>query len=264
MAITNCLNFGNPTRPEVYYQLREAIAGMGEACRALGTPVTGGNVSLYNESPSGAIYPTPVVGLVGIVDPVTNATQSAFSAVDDAIVLFGEPTAELGGSEYLATIHGIVAGAPPQCDLEAERRLIDAVLDAIGRGVVRSAHDVSDGGLAVAIAECCVGDIEGLVGAEVDVSAWASLPRMALLFGEGQGRVVISTPDAPAVLATAAAHGVPAKRIGTVRPKGAGLRVGAMTVEVDKLAQAFHNAIPSIMSGSAAAVAVAEEPLTTV
>ena len=264
MAITNCLNFGNPTRPEVYYQLREAIAGIGEACRALGTPVTGGNVSLYNESPSGAIYPTPIVGMVGIVDPVTNATGSAFSVVDDAIVLLGEPTDELGGSEYLATVHGIVAGAPPACVLDAERRLIDAVLDAIGRGVVRSAHDVSDGGMAVAIAECCVGDIERLLGAEIDLGAWASLPRMALLFGEGQGRIVLSTPDPAAVLATASKHGVPARRIGTVRPASAGLRIGAMAVEVHQLAKAFHESIPSIMSGSVAAIAVAEEPLTTV
>ncbi|HXB25539.1 MAG TPA: AIR synthase-related protein, partial [Gemmatimonadaceae bacterium] len=264
MAITNCLNFGNPTRPEVYYQLREAIAGMGEACRALGTPVTGGNVSLYNENPGGAIYPTPVVGMIGIVDPVTNATPSTFGCLEDAIVLFGEPTAELGGSEYLATIHGLVAGAPPACDLEAERKLIDAVLDAIGRGIVRSAHDVSDGGLAVALAECCVADIEALKGAELDLGPWAKLPRNALLFGEGQGRVVISTPDPAAVLAVAGAHGVPAKRIGTVRAKTAGFRINAMLIEVEKLAQAFHDAIPSIMSGSAAAVAVAEEPLTTV
>src|SRR5262249_26277393 len=162
--------------------LREAIAGMGEACRALGTPVTGGNVSLYNESPSGAIYPTPIIGMVGIVEPVTNATPSAFSVVDDAIVLLGEPTNELGGSEYLATIHGIVAGAPPKCDLDAEKKLIDAVLDAIGRGVVRSAHDISDGGLAVALAECCVGDIEALMGAEISLSAWHMLPQNALLF----------------------------------------------------------------------------------
>ncbi|HZS59920.1 MAG TPA: phosphoribosylformylglycinamidine synthase subunit PurL [Gemmatimonadaceae bacterium] len=263
-AITNCLNFGNPTRPEVYYQLREAIAGIGEACSALGTPVTGGNVSLYNESPSGAIYPTPIIGMVGIVDPVTNATASAFGVIDDAIVLLGEPTDELGGSEYLATIHGLVAGAPPKCDLEAERRLIDALLDAIGRGVVRSAHDVSDGGLAVAIAECCVGNIERLFGAEIDLSAWASLPRMALLFGEGQGRIVVSTPDPAAVLLTAIARGVPARKIGTVRPATAGLRIDAMNVGVDQLAKAFHEAIPTIMSGSAAAVAAAEEPLTTV
>jgi phosphoribosylformylglycinamidine synthase subunit PurL len=264
MAITNCLNFGNPTRPEVYFQLREAIAGMGEACRALGTPVTGGNVSLYNENPSGAIYPTPVVGMVGLVEPIEHATPSAFSTVGDAIVLLGEPTAELGGSEYLATIHGIVAGAPPACDLDAERRLIDAVLDAIGRGIVRSAHDVSDGGLAVAIAECCVGNAEQLVGADVDLGAWTAMPRSALLFGEGQGRVVISTPDPVAVLAAAASHGVPARRIGTVRAKGAGLRIDGMAVGTDALAKAFHDSIPSIMSGSAAAIAVAEEPLTTV
>ncbi len=107
MAITNNLNFGNPRRPEVYFQLREAIAGMGEACRALGTPVTGGNVSLYNENPSGAVYPTPVIGMVGLIDSIAHITRSQFRNPGDSIILLGEPTDELGASEYLARIHGI-------------------------------------------------------------------------------------------------------------------------------------------------------------
>ena len=210
MAITNCLNFGNPTRPAVYYQLREAIAGMGEACRALGTPVTGGNVSLYNESPAGAIYPTPVVGMVGLIDEFSHVTRAGFrDDAEAAIVLLGEPTDELGGSEYLARIHTIVAGAPPRCDLSAERAVIDGLLAAVRAGAIRSAHDVSDGGLAVAIAECCIGNAECLVGADVDLSAWSALPLRALLFGEGQGRIVVSTANAPVVLAIAREHGVP-------------------------------------------------------
>src|ERR1041384_993393 len=129
MAITNNLNFGNPKRPEVYFQLKETVAGMGEACLALGTPVTGGNVSLYNENPRGAVYPTPVVGMVGIVESLEHWTRAHFQETGDAIVLPGQPTAHIGGSEYLARIHGVVAGAPPASDLAAERALIDALLD---------------------------------------------------------------------------------------------------------------------------------------
>ncbi len=256
LAITNCLNFGNPTRPEVYYQLREAIGGIGDACRALGTPVTGGNVSLYNESPSGAIYPTPVIGMVGLIDQAEHATRSAFA--DDAphaIVLLGEPTAELGASEYLATIHGVVAGAPPACDLDAERALIDTLVTAAERGTMRSAHDVSDGGLAVALAECCVANRAHVVGADVDLSRWAQLPRRALLFGEGQGRVIVSTDDPDAVIGLAQARGVPARRIGTTRPGSAEL---CLTVAGDRvvaplarLAAAYHDAIPSAMQREA-------------
>ncbi|HWZ57416.1 MAG TPA: phosphoribosylformylglycinamidine synthase subunit PurL, partial [Gemmatimonadaceae bacterium] len=268
MAITNCLNFGNPTRPEVYFQLREAIAGIGEACEALGTPVTGGNVSLYNENPSGAIYPTPVIGMVGLIASLDHVTRGTFTEPGDAIVLLGESTGELGGSEYLARIHGVVAGAPPACDLDGERRLIDALLTAIGRDAVRSAHDVSDGGLAVALAECCVGDITRVVGADIDLSPTQIVWR-ALLFGEGQGRIVVSSPDPAVVLAVASEAGVPARVIGTVQPESRGLLIrgshGAeLRVTVEALVRAYHDAIPSIMSGSVAAAAVAEEPLTTV
>jgi phosphoribosylformylglycinamidine synthase len=264
MAITNCLNFGNPTRPAVYYQMREAIAGMGEACRVLGTPVTGGNVSLYNESPAGAIYPTPVVGMVGLIDAFSHVTRSGFrDDAEAAIVLLGEPTGELGGSEYLARIHGVVAGAPPHCDLSAERALIDALLAAIRAGAVRSAHDVSDGGLAVAVAECCIGNAERLVGADVDLSAWGSLPLRALLFGEGQGRIVVSTTDAPAVLAMAGERGVAARQIGTVRPAAGELRIviggTRIAVSLARLAAAYHGAIPAAM-GPVAVVQAAEEP----
>jgi phosphoribosylformylglycinamidine synthase subunit PurL len=271
MAITNCLNFGNPTRPEVYYQLREAIAGIGEACEALGTPVTGGNVSLYNENPSGAIYPTPVIGMVGLVESLDQVTRGTFTEPGDAIVLLGEPTGELGGSEYLARIHGVVAGAPPACDLDGERRLIDALLTAIGRDAVRSAHDVSDGGFAVALAECCVGDRLRAVGADVDLAPWASarMARRALLFGEGQGRIIVATPDPTVVLAVASGANVPARVIGTVRPAADGLSIrmgdgSTVRVATEAMTQAYHDAIPSIMSGSVAATAVAEEPLTTV
>ncbi|MBA3645547.1 MAG: phosphoribosylformylglycinamidine synthase subunit PurL, partial [Gemmatimonadaceae bacterium] len=121
LAITNCLNFGNPTKPSVYFQLREAISGIGEACTALGTPVTGGNVSLYNESSTGAVFPTPVIGMVGLIDDLAHVTRATFSKAGDDIVLLGDCTAELGGSEYLARVHNLTAGAPPECDLGKER-----------------------------------------------------------------------------------------------------------------------------------------------
>ncbi len=263
MAITNNLNFGNPKRPEVYFQLKEAVAGMGEACLALGTPVTGGNVSLYNENPSGAVYPTPVVGMVGLVSSLAHITRSAFTVEgdEDAIVLLGENTDEIGASEYLQRIHGVVAGAPPRCDLAAARALNDALLEAIEEGAVRTAHDCSDGGLATALAECVMMDRGRPTGATVDLSAWSSLPLRALLFGEAQGRVVISTPDASAVLATARRHGVPATVIGTVRAGSGtleftvgGLHLGA---RVAQLADAYHDAIPRIMQRSASAQDVA-------
>ncbi|MGH7689298.1 MAG: AIR synthase related protein, partial [Gemmatimonadaceae bacterium] len=258
MAITNNLNFGNPRRPEVYYQLRESVAGMAEACTALGTPVTGGNVSLYNENPAGAVYPTPVIGMVGLIDGMDRITRSSFSHMGDRIVLLGEPTTSIGASEYLQRIHHVVAGAPPPCDLAAERALIDTVLEAIAGGIVRSAHDCSDGGLAVALAECVIMERGHQLGARVDLSAWQSLPLRALLFGEAQARLIVSTPDADRVIAIAATHGTPARDIGIVDDGGRLLiRVGARDIaaSLTKLDDAYFEAIARIMSRPAAATA---------
>src|SRR5688500_6083121 len=153
-AITNNLNFGNPLKPEVYWQMQHAVRGMGDACRALETPVTGGNVSLYNENPRGAIFPTPTVGMVGVIDDVDQITVAGFQEEGDALLLLGRNTEELGGSEYLKVVHGIVAGDAPRLDLQAERTLQRGLLEAIRSGLVRSAHDCAEGGLAVALAEC--------------------------------------------------------------------------------------------------------------
>ncbi|HYD52148.1 MAG TPA: AIR synthase-related protein, partial [Gemmatimonadaceae bacterium] len=259
MAITNNLNFGNPKRPDVYYQLREAIAGMGEACSALGTPVTGGNVSLYNENPSGAVYPTPVIGMVGLVDDVAHVTPAAFSQDGDAIVLLGEPTDELGGSEYLARIHDVVAGRPPRVNLAHEQALVATLLECAREGLTRSAHDTSEGGLAVALAECVMMDRERMTGAEVDLGAWTTLPLRALLFGEAQGRVILSTAQADAVLAVAARQGVPARVIGRVRSDTGLLELAVgprrIVAPVGRLAHAYHDAIRSIMAQPASAAA---------
>ncbi len=257
MAITNCLNFGNPSRPEVYFQLTEAIAGIGEACEALSTPVTGGNVSLYNESPTGAVYPTPVIGMVGLLNDVSHATRATFANDGDAIVLFGESADELGGSEYLSRIHDVVAGTPPACDLDAERAAIDALLECIASGLVSSAHDCSDGGLAVALAECCIANRNGLFGAQAQLNLAPDLSVRGALFGETQARFVISTVDPASVLTIARKHKVPAAQIGTVTDKSDGFRITAgnktLDANVATLASAYHDAIPAIMSRPAMA-----------
>jgi phosphoribosylformylglycinamidine synthase len=261
MAITNNLNFGNPKKPEVYFQLREAIAGMKDACEALGTPVTGGNVSLYNEHPAGAVYPTPVIGMVGLVDSLAHVTRAPFTADGDSIVLLGDNTDELGASEYLQRIHGEVAGPPPRVDLLHEKALIDALLEAIRAGAVRSAHDVADGGLAVALAECVMMDRARTTGATVHLGAWTHLPLRALLFGEAQGRVIVSTPDPEAVRAIAARRGVKASLLGSVDASSGALliTVGARHIRasVRRLADAYHEAIPNIMHRGASAQDVA-------
>ncbi len=247
----------------MFFQFREAVAGMGEACRALGTPVTGGNVSFYNESPSGAVYPTPVVGMVGLLDSLDHVTRSTFAHDGHAIVLLGEPDEQLGGSEYLARIHGIVAGAPPSCDVERERALIETLLESIAAGHVSSAHDVSDGGLAVALAECAIANREAMLGADVDLTPWESLPLRALLHGEAQGRALIGTPVPDRVLEIAGRWGVPAREIGRVRADSASLRirVGARTIDapLSRLADAYHESIPALMRRSPAEAAVLEQ-----
>ena len=267
LAITNCLNFGNPRRPEVFFQLREAIRGMGEACTALGTPVTGGNVSLYNENPRGAVYPTPVVGMVGVIDSLSHVTRSAFASAGDTILLMGETKEELGGSEYLATIHGVVGGKPPECDLAKEKAAIDALHEAIVSGAVCSAHDCSDGGLAVALAECCVANTPAQTGVSVDLDAayrdMNGISPRAVFFGESQGRFILSS-NAPAIIERIAAkHGVPVHPIGIVLDRHDGFTVTlgehAIRSSVKSLSAAWHDAIPLIMSSGAIADPAATE-----
>jgi phosphoribosylformylglycinamidine synthase subunit PurL len=274
LAITNCLNFGNPRRPENFFQLSEAIAGMGEACRALGTPVTGGNVSLYNESPSGAVYPTPVIGMLGLIDDIAHVTPAAWSVDDDVIVLLGEilgePADGLGGSEYLARIHGTVAGAPPQCDPELERDTIACLLECIRAGHVRSAHDCSDGGLGVALAECAIANWSAVVGAEIDLSAWADVPLRELLYNEAQARIIVTVPESSLaeIARIAVKHMVPPMVIGRVRTGSGNLEIKhgknrAVVAPLDRLAAAYHDAIPAIMERSVESAAVLEQAAVT-
>lgn len=193
LAITNCLNFGNPYDPEVYYQFTESIRGMGDACRTLETPVTGGNVSFYNESPDGAIYPTPTIGMFGVIDDIANVVSAGFKSAGDAVLLLSayEPDGEadgLGGSEYLSIRNnGKALGNAPNVDPGAEGRLIDLLVLLAEKKMIRSAHDISEGGLAITLAESCFAN---MIGVNIRPSQYARADRY--LFGEMQGRVVIS------------------------------------------------------------------------
>jgi len=190
LAITNCLNFGNPYKPENYWQFSQAIEGMGEACRFFNTPVTGGNVSFYNESPNAAVYPTPTIGMVGLVEQLANVTTSFFNSHNDLIYVLGEDYEELGGSEYLKIIHNKVAGDCPRIDLQLELNLYEAILALIKNKLIESAHDVSEGGIICALAECCIMNEENLVGAEVNIPIRTR--EDFSLFSESQSRIIVS------------------------------------------------------------------------
>ena len=190
LAVTDCLNFGNPYKPENFWQLREAVEGVAEACRAFGTPVTGGNVSLYNESPAGVVDPTPTIGMVGLIDDEKHITTQWFKEAGDVIILVGEIGNEIGGTQFLKVCHGLKIGPPPHVDLAHEIKVQNAVRDLIRAGLVKSAHDCSEGGLAVALVECCFHP-EKLFGAEINLKA-GDTPAATVLFNESQSRIVIS------------------------------------------------------------------------
>lgn len=248
LAITDNLNFGNPEKPDVFWQMERAVDGMAEACRELDTPVIGGNVSLYNENTTGSIYPTPVVGMVGLVADTDHITTQGFKQEGDAILLLGETKAELGGSEFQYAVHGVTEGRPPALDLDTEKKLLNAVLTSIRSGLVRSAHDLSEGGLAVALAESC---ISGGIGANIELSAGGLRPDVAL-FSESQSRIVLTAaPErAEELKAAIAASGVPVEIIGTVG--GDRLRVNldgvsALDEAVAELKHVWEDAIPCLM-----------------
>ena len=227
IALTDCLNFGNPERPEVYYQLEECIKGMADACRALGVPVVSGNVSLYNEGEQQAIYPTPVVGALGLLDDVSRHCGAGFRNEGDVILLLGAASldgdaATLAGSEALEALHGMVAGRPA-LDMDLEARVQRLCRDAVRRGLLSSAHDCSDGGLAVALAESCV---IGGVGATVTAQPGGRWD--AALFGEAPSRVVVSLDRSMTAPLRRLANrlGVPVLRLGRVG--GDRLRIGRL------------------------------------
>jgi phosphoribosylformylglycinamidine synthase len=240
--VTDNLNFGNPERPETMGQLVGCIRGIGEACRALDFPIVSGNVSLYNETNGRAILPTPSIGGVGLIDDFKNSATLAFKAAGEAILLVGEASGWLGQSLYLRDVCGREEGAPPPVDLAAERRNGDLVRALIGEGLVSAVHDVSDGGLLVALAEMAMASG---IGAALDVAPFAA---HAFWFGEEQARYVLTTaaPAAEAIIARARAAGVPVRRLGTTG--GDALTPeGDRPILVAKLREAFESWFPAYM-----------------
>jgi phosphoribosylformylglycinamidine synthase len=245
LALTNCLNFGSPERPEIMWEFAEATRGLADAAAALGTPVVSGNVSFYNETSGRAIFPTPTIAAGGLLPDHARHAVSHFRAPGRVVLLFGESREELGGSTWLAERRGIEAGRPPAVDLEHERRLAALLVEAVAQGLVETAHDVSDGGLAVALAECCMSG-EAQVGAEIRLAD--AIRADALLFGESTGRVICASAAPERLLELAARHGVPARRIGSTG--GERLRIapreGAPWIDapVAALRERWTNAIP--------------------
>ncbi len=242
LAVTDCLNFASPEKPEGFWQFRRAVEGLADACEALGTPVISGNVSFYNETPERAIYPTPTVGMVGLLPDADKRVTMGFKNEGDLIYLVGDGKPSLGGSEYLAVIHGQEVGRPPALDMEAEKRLQAFLRDVISQGLLQSAHDVSDGGLAVALAECC---IAGGIGATVD---WPDYQAKDL-FAEMTATVVVTVAPSQ----SAAFEALSGKRpIGYV--SGDCLTLGQnesgpnLTVAVAGMRDAYEGAIPAAMA----------------
>ena len=243
VALTDCLNFGNPERPETYYELKECVRGMAEASRAFGAPVISGNVSLYNETEGRSIYPTPIVGGLGLLDDVAARCETAFRAEGDAVVLLGAESLELdasalGGGEYLELVHGLVAGRPA-IDLEAELAVQKACRRAVRAGLLQSAHDCSDGGLAVALAECCIAGGVGFRASENVSGRWD-----AALFGERQSRIVLSLPprSLDAFGQVCREEGALWTRLGTTG--GRRLTIpGLLDLPIDRMAEAWRNGI---------------------
>jgi phosphoribosylformylglycinamidine synthase II len=256
LGITNCLNFGSPERPAVFHQFRAACRGIADACRALDTPVTGGNVSFYNESPSGAVDPTPVIGMVGLLASADRAVPSHARAAGDVVWVLGDTRAELGGSQLWEAMYGFVGGEPPRVDLGAERRLVDFLVAGAAVILFRSAHDCSQGGLGVALAEVAMGGPyeETGFGLDIDLTPYAGrLTCYDVLFSESQGRAVVTCqPERAAALAALAQElGVPALRVGTVGERGGAVRLRLRDARVEqpvaRLRELYFSSIPRRM-----------------
>ncbi|MEI8033372.1 MAG: phosphoribosylformylglycinamidine synthase subunit PurL [Chlorobiaceae bacterium] len=254
LAITNCLNFGNPYKPEVYFQFKSAVEGMGEACRTFNTPVTGGNVSFYNETTIGggrtAIYPTPTIGMIGLLDDIDNLVRSTFTTPGDAIILLGEPELTLDGSEYLVMHYGTPGQDAPQVDLQHEKQLQDLLVSLASKKLVHSAHDISDGGLFVALAEKAIMNEELPLGFSVDIEDVGCAPFCIQkeLFSEAQGRVLLSIDPERAreVIAEALSFNVPVRVIGKVTAGEASIAISGREVlrlAVTDLADAYYHAL---------------------
>ncbi len=246
IAITNCLNFGNPYDPEIYWQFKEAIEGMREACLVFDTPVTGGNVSFYNESQNYTVYPTPVIGMLGLIDDIKHITTSFFKDQGDLIYLIGITKPEIGGSEFLKTFYDRIEGDIPEIDLHFEKKLIDTLLLLIRRGLIKSAHDLSDGGLAVALAECCVMNRKKKIGANISLNF--TFREDFYLFSESQSRIIVSIDrdrriDFEVILRE---NGIPFENIGLV----GGDRFiidDAINLDIPQIENAYYNSLKRML-----------------
>lgn len=250
LAVTDCLNFGNPMRPEIFWQFRRCVEGISEACRMFDTPVISGNVSFYNESPLGAVDPTPTIGMVGLIEDFDRYYTQWFEAEGDLICLLGENREELGGSEYLALIHNLKEGVPPELDLDLERRVHSAVLKAIQAGLINSAHDCAEGGLAIALAECCVSNPKKILGARINTVT--QMRPDVLLFGESQSRILVSCNprNLSQIEEVAKAENAPFEVLGRVEGEGLLIDVNdkrVVALGLEQIEQRWAGAIPRYM-----------------
>jgi phosphoribosylformylglycinamidine synthase len=246
IAITNCLNFGNPYDPEIYWQFKEAIEGMREACIEFDTSVTGGNVSFYNESNNYTVYPTPVIGMLGLIEDVQYITSSYFKDEGDLIYLIGETKNEIGGSEFLKTIFNQVEGEIPEIDLKIEKKTIEILLRAIRLGFIKSAHDLSDGGLAVALAECCVMNRKKKIGAKVNLNI--KFRSDFYLFSESQSRFIVTISPEKQVEFEKLFDETPIKleKIGIVEGKNLVIN-NLIDLSLDEIEDAYYNSFRRLM-----------------
>ncbi|HZN05083.1 MAG TPA: phosphoribosylformylglycinamidine synthase subunit PurL, partial [Candidatus Polarisedimenticolia bacterium] len=251
IGTTDCLNFGNPERPEIMWQFARAIDGIADACLALEAPIVGGNVSFYNETEGKAIHPTPMIGMVGLLEDVRKSMTQWFKREGDAIYLLGDPSsASLAASEYLALVHGVEAGRPAAVDLKKEKALHDALRAAIAADLVASAHDCSEGGLAAALAECCITNPAGAIGARVALEGNGRAD--ALLFGEAPSRIIVSTTTENASRLETILGGadVPFHRLGEVGGPSIEVRLSgnALSLNAADLRRAWQTALPELLN----------------
>jgi phosphoribosylformylglycinamidine synthase subunit PurL len=254
LAVTNCLNFGSPEDPLVMWHFREAVRGLADGCEELEIPVTGGNVSFYNQTGSQPILPTPVVGVLGVLDDVSRRTPLGFAGEDRSIYLLGATRDEFGGSEWARVAHGHLGGRPPRVDLPAERRLADVLVTAAHEGLVDSAHDLSDGGLAQALAESC---LRGGVGARIRLPDRAD--PFVMLFSESSGRaiVAVSHDHDEAFKRLCGVHNVTQQRVGATQGLGNEPVLdlaGQCKLSLGALRDAWSSTLPGLFGGTSGSV----------
>ena len=249
LGITNCLNFGNPYKPESYWQFKEAVAGIASACRSLNVPVTGGNVSFYNEDPAGSIYPTPVIGVVGLIGDESEVTNISFRNTGDEIVLLGNIKGDINGSEYLKVIHGQIGNDAPYFDMDEETRLHDLCLDLIQHKLINSAHDISEGGLAIAVIESILASEQLSMGCNLNLEMLKHIRPDFALFGEEQGRIMISASpmNRRGIEDLGKKHKVGVAHVGEITSHGGISLEGKLLVSTEAAAGYYRNSISEVM-----------------